>query len=120
MKNFLANCATARLISAAILLVGCGSKHEARSPQDVAAIENAGRVEAASDSERAILKSLDELPSDVARTVGGETVKAEEPYSAASGEQCRYVSWSKQRRLACRESAGWYFVPDVFGTAGST
>jgi|GEM_PF-1924343 len=99
-------------------LPACGKKHEARSAEDAQATENAGRVEPTSQSERAILKSLDELPSDAARTVGGETVKAEPPYSAASGERCRYVAWDQQRRLACREQAGWYFVPDVFG-AGS-
>jgi len=101
---------------AALLLVGCGKKHEARSPEDVLATENAGRVEPASESERAILKSLDKLPAGKAQTVGREAVTAGAPYFAASGVRCREVAWAKEQRLACREEAGWYFVPSVFGT----
>jgi hypothetical protein len=103
------------LLLALALLSACGKKHEARSPEDVEATENAGRVAPVSDSERAVLKSLDDLPNHTARAIGGVTVQAEPPYAAASGERCRYVSYGKERRLACREPAGWYFVPDVFG-----
>lgn len=115
MKRFFPVCV--RLLLAAVLLVGCGKKHEARSPEDVAATENAGRVEPASEGERAILKSLDKLPSGKPQTVGREQVTAGAPYFAASGVRCREVAWAKEHRLACREAEGWYFVPSVFGTS---
>lgn len=116
MKRFFT--VSVRLLLAATFLLGCGKKHEARSPEDVVATESAGRVEPASESERAILKSLDKLPAGQAQTVGREQVTASAPYFAASGAHCREVSWGKEQRLACREAEGWYFVPDVLGAAG--
>jgi len=101
-----------------VLLSACGKKQDARSPKDATATENAGRVEPTTESERAILHNLDDLPSGTARSIGGERVTALAPYVSASGLRCRRVAWAKQERLACREPEGWYFVPDVFGTAG--
>lgn len=100
----------------AVTATACGGKRkEARSPEDVTATENAGRMDASSSAERAILKSLDDLPAGKPRKVGSETVTADRPYFAASGTRCREVSWKSERRLACRDPEGWYFVPNVFG-----
>jgi hypothetical protein len=98
-----------------LFLAACGGKREARSPEDALATENPGRVEAASEAERAILKNLDDLPPGKPHPVGREMVTAEAAYFAASGEHCRQVTWKANSRLACKDDAGWYFVPDVFG-----
>jgi hypothetical protein len=103
------------LIVPLFVLLACGSKREARSPEDALATENPGRVEAVSEAERAILKSLDKLPAGAPQTVGREVVIAQAAYFAASGEHCRQVAWKTESRLACKDDAGWYFVPDVFG-----
>lgn len=111
-------------IAALALLCACGSKKEARSAEDVQAIEHAGRIEPSTDAERAILASLDELPAGSSRVVGQEKVVAGVPYFTASGTSCRTVSWRKQERLACQErkdppdkkkGPSWYFAPNVFG-----
>jgi len=104
------------LLVAVTLVTGCGRKRDLRTPEDATATESGGRVEPASESERSILRALDQLPSGKMQTVGRERVTAGAPYFAASGVRCREVSWDKEHRLACREEEGWYFVPNVFGS----
>ncbi|HSC87639.1 MAG TPA: hypothetical protein VLC09_10230 [Polyangiaceae bacterium] len=120
--------APARFALAALLALGavaCGSPQDARHPDDAVATEVPGRLEPTSAAERQVLTSLDQWKPDTAQKVGADTVVAERPYLAASGQQCRNVRFSQASRLACRDDQGWYFVPDVFGndpgpTAGVT
>ena len=101
----------------ALTLLGCGEKHEARTPQDAHATENPGRHEAANEHEKQVLASLDTLKPGEVKTVGKDSATADESYASASGQRCRHVTFSAGTKLACRDDQGWYFVPDVFGVA---
>jgi hypothetical protein len=65
-----------------------------------------------------MLEKLGALPSGIRESVGDATITASEKYQAASGFMCRqvYVDGGRGReaRLACGDSHGWFFVPDVF------
>lgn len=79
-----------------------------------------GRVEAVDDDERSILAEIERLPTGEQTTLGATTVVAEEPYRAASGNTCRWLSLTTRggasaRRLACSDGASWFFAPDVLG-----
>jgi hypothetical protein len=96
-----------------VTLWGCG-------PAEVAPQNPGGRVEAADDAERQILAQAEGLPAGQKTTVAGMTVVADEPYHAASGNTCRWLSISAgngtgARRLACSDGASWFFAPDVLG-----
>jgi len=73
----------------------------------------------ADDLERAILKQLSGLTADQQATIGGRTIVAGAPYSAASGRTCRSVSVNAganapaRDHLACKIGEAWSFVPDV-------
>jgi hypothetical protein len=91
------------------------------SPRDVADANDTGRALAArTDDERAVLGQLPTLASGQPRRLGSVTVTAEAPYTAASGRTCRALQLTPtaapvtRHRLACREGAAWFFVPDVF------
>lgn len=110
----------------ALALTGVGSacsshEPEARSPEDVVATEHPGRLEPTSPGEKQLLERLDTLGSEETLAVDGSSVTAETSYWSASGNECRrasFVSGNERReRLACRDEAGWFFVPDVFGGA---
>lgn len=78
-------------------------------------------LSAESRPEQAVLRVLSSLPAGQARSVEGATVVAESPYTAASGRTCRALRLETGERhgprLACRGAQGWFFVPDVFGSA---
>lgn len=109
----------APLLALLVPLAGCSKPPDARAPEEAAATDHGGRVEASTPLERELLGKVEGLPVGTS-SVGGEKVSAEGAYDSASGQRCRRVSWSKGARLACRDADGWYFVPDVFGAAGGS
>lgn len=97
----------------ALGVVACGSA-------EIVPESPGGRVDAADDAERQLLAEAERLPAGKKTTVAGMTVIADEPYHAASGNTCRWLSISAgdgpgARRLACSDGAGWFFAPDVLG-----
>ncbi len=105
-------------VAALVLFSGCGRPSDARHPEDAVATESGGRHEPESREERAILDRVADLPAGVHAKVGEKTLTASRPYHAASGYHCRTVTIqggeSEQRRLACGDDEGWFFVPDVY------
>jgi hypothetical protein len=89
------------------------------------AADRGGRLEPASDAERAVLQQLDALAPDQPRDSGTTTIVAGPEYEAASGRRCRAVhvtiskSRASQTRLACRDGNGWFYVPDVLAVAAA-
>jgi hypothetical protein len=78
-------------------------------------------IEPANEIERAILQRLPTLVPEQPVTIDGAIVSAAAPYHAASGRTCRSLTitgadHTAHSRLACREDAAWFFVPQVFQT----
>jgi hypothetical protein len=76
-------------------------------------------IEPANETEREILQRLPTLAPEQPVTIDGAMVSAAAPYHAASGRTCRPLvitgaDRSARSRLACREDAEWFFVPQVF------
>jgi hypothetical protein len=93
----------------------------AASARDVADANDTGRtLNPQSANERLLLQQLSQLPNGTPRRVGDSNVVADAPYNAASGHSCRAVrlvaerTHTIDRRLACTDGRGWFFVPDVF------
>lgn len=94
--------------------------------RDVADANDTGRtVPAVSETERQVLSRVGNLPSGIATQIGDASVNAEAPYAAASARSCRalHITLSASRqtlhRVACKEGASWFFVPDIFDTQGA-
>jgi hypothetical protein len=56
--------------------------------------------------------------------IDGMNVESGQPFFAASGRPCKYITLSEQNnpgktgtRLACQDSGGWFFAPDIFTSA---
>lgn len=80
-----------------------------------------GTIEPANQIEREILQRLPALAPEQPVTIEGAIVSAAAPYHAASGRICRSLTItsadrSARSRLACRDDAAWFFVPQVFQT----
>lgn len=77
------------------------------------------RVEAANETESALLRRLDSFPSGSPARLGEFSVVAAVPFSSASGRRCRSVTFSRPNevgaaaRLACSSGRDWFFVPAV-------
>jgi hypothetical protein len=121
--------ATERRWSAVLLVLlplACSSVRQPTA-RDVADANDTGRtVAAVSATERQVLGRVASLPSGIATRIGDATVNAEAPYAAASARSCRALhitlSASQQtlQRVACNDGRVWFFVPDIFGTAGAS
>ncbi len=117
-----------RRLSILLLLLALACSSAPRlSARDVADANDTGRALAAkSDDERGVLGRLAVLPSGKHERVGGATVMAEAPYTAASGRTCRALRLTQaptqaaRRRLACSDGKAWFFVPDVFEAENDT
>lgn len=103
------------MVALSLVITGCGGGEPV-----VEGPGTGGRVEAGSDDERRILAQADALPAGEKTTVGSLAVVADEPYFAASGRTCRWLTVftgkvGGDRRLACKDQRGWFFAPDVLG-----
>ena len=99
----------------ATLALGCSRSHHVAEPGPAAPTA----IAPTNDTEREILQRLPTLTPEQPVTIGGAIVSAAAPYHAASGRTCRSLTItsadrSASSRLACREDAEWFFVPQVF------
>lgn len=99
----------------ALLAPGCTRSHHVAEPGPSAP----STIEPADEVEREILQRLPTLTPEQPVTIDGAIVSAAAPYHAASGRTCRSLTItnadrSARSRLACREDAAWFFVPQVF------
>ena len=114
-----ANC-WAVLFAAVVAACSHPAPISAREAAD--ASDTGGTMKATTETERAILRQLEDIPGNTPRRLGDITVVAEPPYLAASGRTCRALRLSMGRehrtreRLACRRGASWFFVPNVFAS----
>jgi hypothetical protein len=105
-----------------VLLLACSTttatRPDAQALKDAA--DRGARLEPASSAEKAVLGQLDSLPPGQSRSFGATTATAGREYDAASGRRCRSVRFDDNKdgapktRLACRDDAVWFFVPEVF------
>ena len=108
---------------ASSLALGCagGVTPDAQAIRD--ARDTGAKVPPTTTLERQVLEQLEKLPPDQPRKMGSTTVVAGQGYDAASGRFCRTVTFSPKTadppvaRLACREAAEWFFVPDVLAAS---
>jgi hypothetical protein len=104
-------------------LCACSSTPQT-SARDAADANDTGRTLAAKNaSERELLERLPRLPSGSVSKLGSTVVVADAPYTAASGRTCRSLRVGadgapRRERLACSDGKAWFFVPDVFASAG--
>lgn len=96
-----------------LLATGCGASEPREEDIFHDPSLRASHVQPADDTERAVLRELAGHPGEEAVEVGGQTVRLERPYHAASGRRCRAVALGEARRLACEYPEGWAFVPSV-------
>lgn len=99
----------------ATLVLGCSRSHHVAEPGPAAPTA----IEPANEIEREVLQRLPTLAPEQPITIDGATVSAAAPYHAASGRTCRSLvitgaDRSARSRLACRDDAAWFFVPQVF------
>lgn len=99
----------------ATLVLGCTRSHHVAEPGP----PGPSAIEPANEIERAILERLPTLAPEQPVTIDDAIVSAAAPYHAASGRTCRSLTitsadHSAHSRLACREDAAWFFVPQVF------